>query len=225
MPPEAPAAKPRAARTAKTAMAAVDGNAAVNGPTATTTGSGTAPPIPAPTSLLVSFYQVSRNQISEIQREAASGAVTGEAFGGILLKRKLQALKNNGDMRPVSSNRYKLDGMPITLFKGLRAAESAKSVGIYMQMTPGKSEMGSLQIDIKSWGHVKMEEADENLFSSEITIDPQHVSYIAGFLPRDKTFNDEEKSLFESDRALKIYNQDDFRDGQSDLILFVEIPD
>ncbi len=200
-------------------MDAPVGNGAAASPANPTAGAAT-----VATSLVVSFYQASRNLINEIQREASADSISGEAFGGIVLKKRLQALKKSGELRPVSSNRYKLDGMPITLFKGLRTSDVAKGVGIYMQMTTLKNEQGVLQLEMKSWGHVKIQEPDESLFSSEISLDAQHSAFIAGFLPRDKAFTDEEKSLFESDRALKIYNQDDFLDGQTDLILFLEIP-
>lgn len=175
--------------------------------------------------VLVSFYQISRNALNEIQREANSSPFNGEALGGILPKRRITALKNSGEVRPVSNNRYKLDGLPITIFKGVRANDSTKSVGIYMQINTLKNEASGTQFEVKSWGHVKLQDADDSLFSSEITINTQSSAFIAGFLPKDKVFNDEEKSLFENDRALKIYTQDDFWDGSTDLIMFVELPD
>jgi hypothetical protein len=176
-------------------------------------------------SLQVNFYQISRNTISEIQRDSTSSQLSGDGIGGIISKKRLAAIKKNGELKAVSANKYKLDGMPITLFKGLRSSESAKSVGIYLQINTLRNDPTALQMEVKSWGHVKLQEPDESLFSSEMTIDSQHVSFVTGFLPKDKTFNDEEKSLFESDRALKIYNQEDFWDGNTDLIMFLELPD
>ncbi len=175
--------------------------------------------------VLVSFYQISRSALNEIQREANSSPFNGEALGGILPKKRITALKSSGEVRPVSNNRYKLDGLPITIFKGVRANDSTKSVGIYMQINTLKNDTSGTQFEVKSWGHVKLQDADDSLFSSEITLNTQSSAFIAGFLPKDKVFNDEEKSLFESDRALKIYTQDDFWEGNTDLIMFVELPD
>jgi hypothetical protein len=193
--------------------------------TSATSATASSPASAPKTSLQVTFYQISRNTLNEIQRESTSSQFSGDGLGGIISKKRLVAIKKNGELKPVSANKYKLDGMPITLFKGLRSNESAKSVGIYLQINTLRNDPTSLQMEVKSWGHVKLQEPDESLFSSEMAIDSQHASFVAGFLPKDKTFNEEEKTLFESDRALKIYNQDDFWDGNTDLIMFLELPD
>jgi hypothetical protein len=177
------------------------------------------------TSLQISFFQISRNLLNEIQREATSGQFSGDGFGGILSKKRLALIKRSNEIRSVSTNRYKLDGHPISLFKGQKSGESAKSIGLYFQVNTLKNEPTATQIEVKSWGSLKLQDPDENLFSSEMTINPQYGAYVAGFLPKDKVFNDEERAIFESDRALKIYNQDDFSDGSTDLIMFVELPD
>lgn len=175
--------------------------------------------------LQISFYQVSRNLLAELQRDASSSQITGDGFGGILPKKRLNILKRSGEMRSVSVNRYKLDGHPISIFKGQRSGENPKSIGIYFQINPLKNDASATQIELKSWGSLKLQEGDENFFSSEMTLNTQYSAFVSGFLPKDKTFSDEEKSIFESDRALKIYNQDDFWDGNTDLILLVELPD
>lgn len=186
----------------------------------------TAPGVPSvKSSLQISFFQISRNLLNEIQREATSGQFSGDGFGGILNKKRLAILKRSNEIRPISTNRYKLDGHPISLFKGQKSGENAKSIGLYFQVNTLKNEPTATQIEVKSWGSLKLQETDENLFSSEMTLNPQYAAFVAGFLPKDKVFNDEERAIFESDRALKIYNQDDFSDGSTDLIMFVELPD
>ncbi len=190
-----------------------------------TKASDTAAPAVTPKSLQVSFYQASRNLLNELQREATSSQFTGDGFGGILSKKRLSLLKRSGEMRSVSVNRYKLDGHAISIFKGQRSGESPKSIGIYFQINPLKNDVAGTQIEIKSWGSLKMQEGDENLFSSEMTLNSQYSAFISGFLPKDKAFSEEERAIFEADRALKIYNQEDFTEGNTDLILLVELPD
>ncbi|MBY0384627.1 hypothetical protein K2X05_05660 [bacterium] len=186
----------------------------------------TAPGLPTlKTSLQISFFQISRNLLNEIQREATSGQFSGDGFGGILNKKRLAILKRSNEIKAISTNRYKMDGHPISLFKGQKSGENAKSIGLYFQVNTLKNEPTATQIEVKSWGSLKLQETDENLFSSEMTLNPQYAAFVAGFLPKDKVFSDEERAIFESDRALKIYNQDDFSDGSTDLIMFVELPD
>jgi hypothetical protein len=177
------------------------------------------------TTLQVSFYQIPRSLLTELQRETNSSPFNGDGFGGIVSKKRLAALRKNLEFKSISSNRYKLDGMPISIFKGQKSGESAKSIGLYFQINPLKNDPTGTQIEVKSWGSLKLQENDENLFTSEMTLNNQYVAMIAGFLPKDKVFGDEEKSIFDSDRALKIYNLESFWDGEIDLIMFVELPD
>ncbi len=175
--------------------------------------------------LQVSFYQISRSLLAEIQKETNASPFNGDGFGGVVSKKRLAALRKNPDLKSISTNRYKLDGLPISIFKGQKSGESAKSIGLYFQINPLKNDTTSTQIEVKSWGSLKMQENDENLFTSEMTLNSHYAAMIAGFLPKDKVFGDEEKSIFESDRALKIYNMEDFWNGEVDLIMFVELPD
>ncbi len=179
----------------------------------------------AKSSLQISFYQVSRALLSEIQRETNASPFNGDGFGGIVSKKRLAVLRKSPELKSISTNRYKLDGLPISIFKGQKSGESAKSIGLYFQVNPLKNDATSFHIEVKSWGSLKLQENDENLFTSEMTLNSQSVAMIAGFLPKDKVFGDEEKSIFETDRALKIYNSEGFWDGDIDLIMFVELPD
>jgi hypothetical protein len=187
------------------------------------------PPAPgtpvAKSSLQISFYQVSRALLGEIQRETNASPFNGDGFGGIVSKKRLAVLRRSPEIKSISTNRYKLDGHPISIFKGQKSGESAKSIGLYFQINPLKNDAASTQIEVKSWGSLKLQENDENLFTSEMTLNSQTVAMIAGFLPKNKVFSDEEKSIFETDRALKIYNSEGFWDGDIDLIMFVELPD
>lgn len=177
------------------------------------------------TSLQISFYMASKSLIADLQKEAQAGNFSGEASGGVLLRKKLATLRNNGGLKPVSSNRYKLDGHAINIYKGQRSIEAGKSLGLYFQINTIKNDATSTQIEIKSWGNLKMQEPEESIFTSEVAINDQYVAFITGFLPRDKVFTDEEKAIFDGDRALKIYNQDDFWDGSTDLIMITELPE
>ncbi len=179
----------------------------------------------AKSSLQISFYQISRALLGEIQRETNASPFNGDGFGGIIAKKRLAVLRRSPELKSISTNRYKLDGHPISIFKGQKSGEAAKSIGLYFQVNPLKNDATSTQIEVKSWGSLKLQENDENLFTSEMTLNSQSVAMIAGFLPKDKVFGDEEKSIFETDRALKIYNSEGFWDGDIDLIMFVELPD
>ncbi len=179
----------------------------------------------AKSSLQISFYQISRALLGEIQRETNASPFNGDGFGGIVSKKRLAVLRRSPELKSISTNRYKLDGHPISIFKGQKSGESAKSIGLYFQVNPLKNDATATQIEVKSWGSLKLQENDENLFTSEMTLNSQSVAMIAGFLPKDKVFGDEEKSIFETDRALKIYNAEGFWDGDIDLIMFVELPD
>lgn len=179
----------------------------------------------AKSSLQISFYQISRALLGEIQRETSASPFNGDGFGGIVSKKRLAVLRRSPELKSISTNRYKLDGHPISIFKGQKSGESAKSIGLYFQVNPLKNDATTTQIEVKSWGSLKLQENDENLFTSEMTLNTQSVAMIAGFLPKDKVFGDEEKSIFEADRALKIYNTEGFWDGDVDLIMFVELPD
>ncbi len=215
----APSETSRPGRPIRAAVPRADRNSGAE--TAASTGAAAA----KSSALQVSFYQISRALLADLQRETNSSPFNGDGFGGIISKRRLAALRNNPELKSISSNRYKLDGLPISIFKGQKSGESAKSIGLYFQINPLKNDATGTQIEVKSWGSLKMQESDENLFTSEMTLNPQYVAMVAGFLPKDKVFGDEEKSIFETDRALKIYNTEGFWDGDIDLIMFVELPD
>lgn len=173
----------------------------------------------------VTFYQATKNALAELQKEMQSGSFSGEASGGIISKKKMDQLKFNRDLKSLSSNRFKdVDNQhPVTVFKGQRAL--GKNVGLFFQITPLRREPANLLLEIKSWGNLKTSGAEENLFLSEMSLNAQSGAFISGFLPKDKTFTDEEKAVLESDRTLKIYNNEDFWDGSLDLIMVIELTD
>jgi hypothetical protein len=175
----------------------------------------------------VTFYSATRNAFSDLQRDAQSASFSGEASGGIIDKKKVAQLVSARELRLLSSDSFKdYDSQhPITVFKGQRSASSGKSVGIYFQLAPMKFDATSVQLEIRSWGNLKTQGNEEELFASEMTVNSQASGYIAGFLPKDKAFTDEEKLVFKSDRTLQIYTQESFWDGQSDLIMIVELTD
>jgi hypothetical protein len=110
---------------------------------------------------------------------------------------------------------------PIIVYKGQRTTDV--KLGLYFQITPLRIEGGSMQVEIKCWGNMKLQETDETFFTVETTVNPQQAAFIAGFVPRDKVLNEDEKAIVDADTTLKIYNQDDFLDGSSDLIMIVEM--
>jgi hypothetical protein len=182
---------------------------------------------PGKHSIQVTFYRASRSALADIQRDTQSGNFNGEASGGIISQKKLDQLKANKDLRSLSGNKFKdVDNLhPIMIFKGQRSTTTAKNVGLFFQITPLREEAGSLQLEIKSWGNLKTSGNEENLFVSEMTLNGQAGAFIYGFLPKDKTFTDEEKAVFDTDRTLKIYNNEDFWDGSADLIMVIELTD
>lgn len=193
-----------------------------NNPTQDKTAAGA--PVAKP-SMRVNFYQASRASIQELQRDSQNISTSGEVSGGITSAAKLQRLISSGELKNLSGNRYRdFDSQhPVVIFKGQRSAEASKNIGLYFQLTPLRLENGTAQMEIKSWGDLKFQGDDENLFSSEMTLNSQSAAFITGFLPKDKNFTDEEKAIFEAERTLKIYNQEDFWDGSSDLIMVVEL--
>jgi len=174
----------------------------------------------------VTFYQGSRNALQELHRESQVNASAGDASGGIVNQKKLQSLVSSAELRSLGGSRYRdYDAQnPVVVFKGQRGTgEGGRNIGLYFQITPMRQDTTSASLEIKSWGNVKLQDTDENLFSTEMTLNSQSSAFISGFLPRDKTFTDEEKTIFESDNTLKIYNQDDFWDNSTDLIMVVEL--
>jgi hypothetical protein len=173
----------------------------------------------------VTFYQASKNVIADMMRETQSGSFNGEAIGGILTRKNITKLKSSHEVKSLSANIFKdVDNQhPIMVFKGQRSNVAAKNMGLFFQITPLREDTGTLQLEIKSWGNLKMTGNEENLFLSEMSLSAQSGAFIAGFLPKDKTFTDDEKSVFESDRTLKIYNNEDFWDGSLDLIMVIEL--
>lgn len=178
---------------------------------------------PVKNSVQVTFYQASRAAVSELMREAQSASFNGDASGGIINKKKLQQLKDAREMRSASSNVYKdFDNQhPIMIFKGQRGA--GKNLGLFFQLTSLRDDSGGQQFEVKSWGSLKIQGPEDHLFASEMTLGSQSAAFIAGFLPKDRNFNDEEKAVFEAERTLKIYNQEDFWEGASDLIMVIEL--
>jgi hypothetical protein len=172
----------------------------------------------------ISFYRITRPGLAEIQRSAQTSTSAGQTIGGIVNDKKIKQLLASGDMQYLSGNRYKeLDEKhPTVVFKGQRHAEAARNMGVFIQLAPLKTAENSVQMELKGWGVLKLNEPDENYFSTEMTFTQNTAAFIAAFLPRDKTFSDEEKQLFESDRLLKVLNQEDFADGSTDMILIVE---
>jgi hypothetical protein len=183
------------------------------------------PPRPLKHNVKVTFYQASKNVIADLMRETSSGNFNGEAIGGILTRKNIAKLKSSREVKSLSGNIFKdVDNLhPIMVFKGQRSNVAAKNMGLFFQITPLREETGTLQLEIKSWGNLKMTGNEENLFLSEMSLSAQSGAFIAGFLPKDKTFTDDEKAVFESDRTLKIYNNEDFWDGSLDLIMVIEL--
>lgn len=188
-------------------------------------GVGTTTAPSAKDSLQISFYQISRGLMADLQKEATSSQISGDGFGGLLNKKRLDVLKKSGDMKLLSGNRYKLDGHAISLFKGQQSSDNSKNIGLYFQINPLRHEASATQIEVKSWGSIKAQDPDETLFTSEMTLNNQSVAFITNFLPRDKVLNEEERSVFESERVLKIYDRDEFWDNSIDLVMFIELPD
>lgn len=175
------------------------------------------------TSVQVTFYQASKMAVSELLREAQNSSFNGEASGGIVNKKKLQQLKDAREVRSTSSSVYKdFDNQhPIMIFKGQRG--SGRNLGLFFQLSALREDSGSQQFEVKSWGSLKIQGPEDNLFASEMTLGTQSAAFIAGFLPKDRNFNEEEKAIFEAERTLKIYNQEDFWEGASDLIMVIEL--
>ncbi|MBY0316834.1 MAG: hypothetical protein K2Q26_15040 [Bdellovibrionales bacterium] len=172
----------------------------------------------------VTFYHASRNPLIEIQRDARPINIGGDGTGGIVLKKLLDGLQENGGLKNVAKNSYRdfQVGQSIVIFKGQRSIVSSKNIGLNFQITPLKKEGTSATLEVKAWSNIQDPTKDDELFTSEMTLNTQSVGFIAGFLPKDRPINDEEKSLFETDRTLKIYNNPAFWDDAIDLIMFIE---
>lgn len=179
---------------------------------------------PTKSALQATYYQISKSLLADLQRDTQGLNISGDAVGGLISQKKLQALKSSGEMRRLSGHKYRglhSGSKAPVMFTGHMG--EGKNIGLSLQVTPVKQENSTSQIEVKCWGTFKMEERGENLFSSEMTLNAQYSAYIAGFMPKDKTFTDEEKALFESDRTLRLLIQEDFLNDSSDLILIIEL--
>lgn len=172
----------------------------------------------------VSFYRITRQGIGELQKISQALNIAGESSGGLLAQSRIQQLVTSGDMQYVSANRYKDfdEKHPTMVFKGQRHSEAARNMGLYFQITSLRKNEGSHLIEVRGWGALKASEPDENYFTGEMTLSPKTAAFITGFLPKKSAYSDDEKQLFESDRVLKTLNQEDFIDGSTDLIMFIE---
>ncbi len=174
--------------------------------------------------LTVSFYKGSRNAIAEMQKDARSLNISGDGMGGVLLKKQIQQLMSSGELKSVARNSYAdfQVQQPIVLFKGQRHPTTSKNIGLNFQITPLRKEAHSGSLEVKGWGNLRDNSTEDSLFSSEMTLNANSVSFLVGFLPKDRPFSEEEKALFESDRTLAIYNQPGFWDESLDLIMMIE---
>jgi len=171
--------------------------------------------------LQVTFYQASKTAAAELLREAQSTSINGVASGGIIHKKKIQQLKEAREMKSVAASIFrKFDNQhPIRMFKGQNG--DGKNLGLAVRITALKEENGAQQLEVRS--SFKMQGVDDELFASEMTVTPQGSAFLMSFLPKDKTFSDEDKAVLESERVLKIYNQEDFWEGSNDLIMVIEL--
>lgn len=176
------------------------------------------------TGLQVSFYKATKQALLELQRRSQAVTVSGESSAGQLPKERFQSLVASREIQYISGARYKDfdDQHPTMIFKGQRHTEAARNLGLFFQMTALKQSESLQLIEVKGWGALKALEPDENYFSGEMAITPSTVTYISGFVPRTGTYTDDEKQLFEKDRLLKELNDEDFNEGQTDLIMLIE---
>lgn len=174
--------------------------------------------------LQVSFYKISKQGIGELQKISQAISIAGDSLGGVLPSERVQQLVSSGEMQYVAGNRYKDfdEKHPTVVYKGQRHTEAARNMGIFFQVTSLRKSENSHLIEIKGWGALKVSEADENYFTGEMTLTPKNAAFVTGFLPRNSTFSEDEKQLFEADRVLKTLIQEDFVDGSTDLIMFIE---
>lgn len=176
------------------------------------------------TGLQISFYRISKQGIGEIQKISQAINISGDSAGGIIGSARIQQLVTSGDMQYVSGNRYKDfdEKHPTVVFKGQRHPEAARNMGLFFQVTSLRKSEASQLIEIKGWGALKANDPDENYFTGEMTLTPRTAAFITGFLPKKGSYSEDEKQLFESDRVLKTLNQEDFNDGSTDIIMFIE---
>lgn len=174
--------------------------------------------------LNISFYHASRTAIAELQKEARSLHISGDGMGGVLWKKQFSNIEASGELKSVGKNSYKdfQVNQSIVIFKGQRSSMTGKNIGLNFQITPLKKESTTGILEVKGWSNIREPGTDDPMFTSEMTLNSQYLSFVTGFLPKDRPLNDEEKSLFESDRTLKIYNNPGFWDDAIDLIMVVE---
>lgn len=172
----------------------------------------------------VSFYRISPQGVGELQKISQALNIAGESSGGLVPLPRMQQLIKSGDLQYIAGNLYKDfdEKHPTMVFKGQRHSEAARNMGLFFQITSLRKNEGSHLIEVRGWGALKATEPDENYFTGELTLSPKSAAYITGFLPKKSTYTEDEKQLFESDRVLKTLNQEDFIDGSTDLIMFVE---
>ncbi len=174
--------------------------------------------------LQVSFYTISKQGLTDLQRISQAGNIQGASVNGVIARARIAQLVSSGEMQYVSGNRFKDfdDKHPTMVFKGQRHPEAARNMGLFFQVSSLRKSENTHLIEVRGWGVLKASEPDDNFFSGELTLSPRTAAFVAGFVPKATTYTDDEKQLFESDRVLKTLNQEGFSDGSIDIIMFIE---
>jgi len=174
--------------------------------------------------LQVSFYTISKQGLTELQRISQAGNIQGASVNGVIARTRIAQLVSSGEMQYVSGNRFKDfdDKHPTMVFKGQRHPEAARNMGLFFQVSSLRKSENTHLIEVRGWGVLKASEPDDNFFSGELTLSPRTAAFVAGFVPKATVYSEDEKQLFESDRVLKTLNQEGFSDGSIDIIMFIE---
>lgn len=172
----------------------------------------------------VSFYKITKQALIDLQKVSRAVNTSGESVAGTVSSRRLASVITSGEMQYIVGSAYKDfdETHPTMIFKGNRHAEAGRNMGLSFLVNLLRKTETAHVLEVKGWGALKTNDPDENYFTTELMISPNTAAFIANFLPRSTTYREDEKQIFEKDRLLKTLNQDDFNDGTTDIIMFIE---
>ena len=169
------------------------------------------------------IYLAPRNQIETLlsrgqKIEDGVGFIPKEVFNQFV-----QADKQNWRQTDAMKKTFDLN-KPKLLFMGERITETDQNIGFYFEVTVfDTTDLNNISFEIKVWNELKINGKMDDPITYEFVLPLQSLAIIGGIAPRDLTFNEDERALFESSSSLQILNNESFIEDYSDILLVLEL--
>ncbi len=182
-----------------------------------------------PTKLRLVFAELNRGTFAAILGDTRSIASFGVYFSGLLPD---QQDKTKSDLAGIilldSANDLQIKlNQPVVVFKGSRDPQLQQNIGLTTQITPTFiDEHGAhLQIEMKrtlrSPAGVRTPLVEEN-FQEQMILKKGSRGFISGLLPHRILSEEEARTLSSNPTILKVLSSNDFQNGNSEFVIFVE---